>query len=263
MSKDLFPQVPERPILYDWLYQKTTKDIEMYCHLTEGHSEILECAVGTGRLAIPLAEKGRVVHGIDYSAAMLQKFEEKLPGLSQETASRIHLYQADMRDFDLNKKFTFVFIPFGSFVYLLSIEDQKSCLNSLRRHLADGGTLVIDFPTWEEARDEKWLDNDLSVMKVKQAINPATGNTTEMWSTFRFDSSTQLMEQDRHYKIYNHEGILESEQVVLWKSRFFLLGEFQLLLETCGLKIAEIYGDFQLGPYHHKSEVAVVVIKAI
>ncbi|MEQ9370109.1 MAG: class I SAM-dependent methyltransferase [Coleofasciculus chthonoplastes F3-SA18-01] len=262
MTKDIFPQVPERPNLYDWLYHKTTKDIEMYCHLTEGHESILECAVGTGRLAIPLAEKGRIVHGIDYSAAMLQKFKDKLADIPETTRNRIHLDQADMRDFDLNQKFTFVFVPFGSFVYLLTIEDQKSCLNCLRRHLADGGTLVIDLPTWEEARDEKWLNNDLALMKVKQAINPETGKTTEMWSTFRFDSSTQIMEQDRHYRIYAHDGCLEREQVVLWKSRFFFLGEFQLLLETCGLKISQVYGDFQFGAYRHNSEVAVVVIKA-
>ncbi|NEQ79961.1 MAG: class I SAM-dependent methyltransferase [Moorea sp. SIO2I5] len=261
MTKDIFPQVPDRPILYDWLYHKTDKDVEMYCRLTEGHSEILECAVGTGRLAIPLAEKGRIVHGIDYSAAMLHKFKDKLPNLPETIRNRIHLYHEDMRDFDLNKKFSFVFIPFASFVYLLTIEDQKLCLNSLRRHLADGGTLVIDLPTWVEAEEEKWLDNDVAVMKVKQGVNPETGNTTEMWSTFRFDHSTQIMEQDRHYKIYDQDGCLEREQVVLWRSRFFFLGEFRLLLETCGLKVSEIYGDFAFGPYRKDSDVAVVVIK--
>ena len=97
--------------------------------------------------------------------------------------------------------------------------------------------------------------------KVKQLVDPQTGKTVEMWSTFRFDSSTQIMEQDRHYRIYGKDGLLESEQVVFWQTRFFFLGEFQLLLELSGLKISEVYGDFQFGPYRHDSEAAVVVIK--
>ena len=262
MTESLFPEVPDRPRLYDWLYHKTSKDFEMYRRLTEGHERILEVAVGTGRLAIPLAEGGKQVFGIDYSDAMLQAFRDKLPDLPDDVRSRIQLAQADMRDFDLGERFSFVFIPFGSFVYLLSIEDQKACLASLRRHLAPGGTIVIDVPTWAEARDERWLENDPNVMKVKQDTNPETGKATEMWSTFRFDSSTQIMEQDRHYRVYDHNGYLESEQTVLWRSRFFLIGEMRLLAELSGLQITEIYGDFQLGPYQHDSEVAVLVMKA-
>ena len=261
MTNNTFPEVPDKPMLYDWLYQHTDKDVEMYRTLTKGHAEILECAVGTGRLALPLAEAGHVVHGIDYSADMLDVFRAKLNDTAPEVRDRIHLHHEDMRNFNLNKKFSFVFIPFGSFVYLLTIDDQKACLDALSRHLEDGGTMVIDVPTWGEAEDEKWLVNDMVMRKEKQAVNPATGKTTEQWSTFRFDHATQVMEQDRHYRTYDKEGVLEREQVVLWKSRFFLLGEFRLLLETCGLKITEVYGDFQLGPYNHRSEVAVCVIK--
>lgn len=262
MDRLLFPEVPDKPRLYDWLYHKTSKDFAMYRRLTEGHERVLECAVGTGRLAIPLAESGKHVFGIDYSEAMLQGLADKLAKQPEEIQQRIRYAQADMRDFDLGEKFSFVFIPFGSFTYLLSIEDQKRCLASLKRHLAPGGTIVIDVPTWEEARDERWLQNDPSLMKVKQAIDPETGKSTEMWSTFRFDSSTQLMEQDRHFRIYDKNGYLESEQAVLWRMRFFLAGELRLLAEVSGLQVTEVYGDFQLGPYHHGSEVVIMVMKA-
>jgi len=263
MSQNRFPQVPEQPGLYDWMYHKTDKDIEMYRRLTENHTAILECAVGTGRLAIPLAESGRIVHGVDYSDAMLQKCEENLKTIPEATRNRIHLYKGDMRHFDLGQTFSFVFIPFASIVYLLTIEDQQACLHTLRRHLADGGTIVIDFPTWAEARDEHWLSNDMLMRKEKQMLNPETGKMTELWTQNRFDSSTQILEQDRHFRIYSENGSLESEQVVLWRSRVFSPGEFRLLLETCGLKIVELYGDFNFGPFHHDSEVAVAVIKPV
>lgn len=261
MTTNSFPEVPDKPVLYDWLYQHTDKDVEMYRTLTKGHGAILECAVGTGRLAIPLAEAGHEVYGIDYSKDMLDIFNQKLESASPEIRERIHLYHEDMREFNLNKKFSFVFIPFGSFVYLLNIEDQKACLRCLADHLEDGGTMVIDVPTWVEAEDEKWLANDMVMRKEKQAVNPNTGDTTEQWSTFRFDHASQIMEQDRHYRTYSKDGMLLREQVVLWRSRFFFLGEFRLLLELCDLEITDLYGDFQLGPYNKNSEVAVCVIK--
>ena len=262
MDESPFPPVPDRPDLYDWLYRDTDKDIDMYRRLTAGHECILECAVGTGRLAIPLAQQGIEVHGIDNSAAMLNEFKAKLEGFPPELARRIHLEQADMRQFDLGRQYSFVFIPFGSFVYLLTLADQKACLTALRHHLAPGGTMVIDIPTWAEARDERWLDNDSRVMKVQQSIDADSGTTTEMWSTFRFDATTQLMEQDRHFRIYDREGMLQSERVVVWRSRFFLPGEFYLQADACDLEITQVYGDFQFGPFRHDSEVAVMVMRA-
>ncbi len=256
----LFPKVPDEPGFYDWMYTNTDKDVEMYRRFTEGHSEVLEIAVGTGRLAIPLAEAGHVVHGVDYSEPMLERCRAKLNAGSAAVRERVHLYQEDMRDFDLGRKFSFVFIPFASIVYLLTTEDQQACLRTLKRHLADGGTLVIDFPTWAEATEEHWLNNDLLLRKEKQMADPESGKMIEMWTQNRFDASTQILEQDRHFRTYDGNGNLEGERVVLWRSRVFLPGEFRLLLETCGLKLTELFGDFSFGPFGHRSEVAVAVI---
>lgn len=256
-----FPEVPDQPKLYDWLYHTTDKDVAMYRELTRKHDRVLEVAVGTGRLALPIAEQGTHVHGVDYSEQMLNVFRGKLDQQSPELRERIELTQADMRDFDLKKTFPFVFIPFGSFVYLLNVEDQIACFRSLLRHLEPGGTLVIDVPTWAEATDERWLTNEGNLQKVKQARDPVSGKMTEMWCTQRFDASTQLMVQDRHYRIYDHDGALEREQVVVWKSRFFLTGEMELLARMHGLEITATYGDFHFGPYNHQSEVAVFCMR--
>ena len=94
-------------------------------------------------------------------------------------------------------------------------------------------------------------------------MNPETGKMTELWTQNRYDSASQILEQDRHFRIYSENGSLETEQVVLWRSRIFSIGEFKLLLETCGLKIVELYGDFNFGEFNHHSEVAVSVIKPI
>ncbi len=259
-NNETFPEVPDQPKLYDWLYHQTNKDVAMYRALTKPHARVLECAVGTGRLAIPIAEQGTQVHGLDYSEGMLDLFRSKLSAEPQELQDRIRLTRGDMREFDLGETFPFVFIPFGSFVYLLTLEDQISCFRALLRHLEPGGTLVLDVPTWNEAVEECWLANDSNIMKIKQGRDPVSGKMTEMWTTNHFDSSTQLMTQDRHYRIYAFDGTLEREQVVVWRSRFFFLGELQLLAKMHGLEIVNTYGDFNFGPYDHHSEVAVIVM---
>ncbi|CAA6816929.1 MAG: Methyltransferase domain family [uncultured Aureispira sp.] len=262
-TKDVFPEVPEKPILYDGLYQHTDKDVEMYLKLTEGHDTILECGIGTGRLAIPWAKAGKSVYGIDYSASMLEEFKEKLTNFPSEISESIEMQKADMRSFDLGRKFSFVCIPFASFVYLLTPEDQKSCLRALRQHVAEGGTIVIDLPTWREATEEHWLSNDGIMRLEKEYLDQYSGKTKQMWTTTKFDPSTQLLRQNRYYRTYDVSGLLEEEEVVLWKSRFFLFGEFKLLLEACGLRIEKLYGDFHFGPFDKDSDVMVAVIKPV
>lgn len=249
----------ERPDLYDWLYSEQTEDIPMYRSLAEGHSVVLECGIGSGRIAIPFAENGTVVYGIDNSPEMLQRLDSKLRNLPKVIQERIHAYQADMRDFDLGREFSFIFIPFSTFNYLLTIEDQKASLLAIRNHLIEQGTLVLELLSF--SLFPNWLDNDTAMRKVARRIDPDTGKAVEMWRVIRFDSATQIVEQDRHFRFYDANGVLEEEIVVLWRNRFFFMGEMQLLLEATGFEITNIYGDCNFGAYRHTSEFAVIVAK--
>lgn len=254
-----YVSVTERPDLYDWLYSEQVEDIPMYSSLARDHSVVLECGIGSGRIAIPLAENGKTVFGIDNSLAMLQRLEIRLNNLTESVRAKIHAYQMDMRSFDLRQKFSFIFIPFSTFNYLLTIEDQKAALSAVRNHLLKNGTLVLELLSF--SLFPNWLDNDTTIKKVARRIDPETQKIIEMWRVVRFDSVTQIVEQDRHFKFYNANGVLENETVVLWRNRFFFIGEMRLLLEAAGFEIKQLYGDCTFGPYRHNSEFAVVVAK--
>jgi hypothetical protein len=255
-----YVDVTERPDLYDWFYTEQVEDIPMYLSLAEGHSEVLECGIGSGRIAIPFAQSGKVVYGIDNSAAMLRRLESNLSHFPKTVQENIHAYEADMRGFDLGRRFSFVLVPFSTFNYLLSIEDQKASLRAIRDHLIEQGTLVLELLSF--SLFPHWLDNDTAIRKVVKRIDPNTGGAIEMWRAIRFDSATQIVEQDRHFRFYSADGVFDSEVIVLWRNRFFFMGEMQLLLETAGFEIANIYGDCSFGPYRHESEFAVVVAKS-
>ncbi len=70
---------------------------------------------------------------------------QKLDEAPFETRERVTLVNADMRNFKLNERFALVTIPFGPFNYLVSADDQISCLECIRKHLATNGKLIIDF----------------------------------------------------------------------------------------------------------------------
>ena len=164
-----------------------------------------------------------------------------------------------MRDFDLGQTFPFIYVPFSTFNYLLSPEEQKASLAMIRRHIAPQGTLVLEVLSYSYC--PAWFDNEPVMRRVKKRVNQKTGKTIELWKTASFDSAKQIITENRHFRFYNAAGRFEGEEVVFWENRFFFLGEMQLLLETAGFETVAVYGDFDFGSYRHTSQVAVVVAR--
>jgi ubiquinone/menaquinone biosynthesis C-methylase UbiE len=249
--------VSDRPDLYDLLYEGFDEDVEMYIKLADNCTEVLECGIGTGRIAIPMAKKGITVFGIDNSVSMLKTLNAKRKRLPAHVKEKIQPAFADMRNFQLKRKFNYIFTPFSTFNYLLTIDDQLAALNTMNKHLDDKGTLVIELISF--SLFPNWLNNDHNPVKSIQKVDSKTGKIVEMWRTFRFDSASQIIEQDRHYRYYDNMGRLEDEVLVLWKNRLVLLGEMHLLMEKAGFKIDNVYGDCEFGAYKHSSEFYLIV----
>lgn len=100
--------------------------------------EVLELAVGTGRIAIPLAERGFHVTGVDKAARMLEVLAIKSGGEKVETVA------ADMSQVRLEKAFDLVYLIFNGITYLLSLEEQVACFRNAARHLRPGGVFVLE-----------------------------------------------------------------------------------------------------------------------
>ena len=104
-----------------------------------GQGPVLELGIGTGRLALPLVERGLEVHGIDASEAMVARLRAK-PG-----SDRVRVTMGDFADVEVDGIFSLVFIAFNTFFALLTAEAQQRCFANAARRLDPGtGRFVIE-----------------------------------------------------------------------------------------------------------------------
>lgn len=103
-----------------------------------GNGPVLELAVGTGRVAIPLADHGIEVHGVEISEAMVARMRGK-PG-----GDRVAVTLGDFADVPVDGRYPLVFVVFNTLFALTSQEDQVRCFRNVADHLTDDGVFVVE-----------------------------------------------------------------------------------------------------------------------
>jgi len=103
-----------------------------------GDGQALEFAIGTGRVAIPLAERGVPVTGIELSAPMIEQLRTKV----DETA--IPVITGDMATTRAPGTYSLVYLVYNTISNLLTQPEQTECFRNAARHLAPGGRFVIE-----------------------------------------------------------------------------------------------------------------------
>ncbi|MDP9295075.1 MAG: methyltransferase domain-containing protein [Actinomycetota bacterium] len=101
-------------------------------------STVLELAIGTGRIALPLKERGIDVHGIDISESMVAKLREK-PG-----GSDIPVTMGNFADVPVEGSYKLIYLVFNTLFALLTQAEQIRCFESVMAHLDPGGVFVIE-----------------------------------------------------------------------------------------------------------------------
>src|SRR5687768_4830412 len=109
--------------IYDELYEELFDKDEVVDVLARlaGEGPALELAIGTGRIALPLAARGIAVHGIDASEAMIEKLRSK-PG-----GDAIPVTIGDFADVGVDDDYPLVYVVFNTLFALLTQEDQVRC----------------------------------------------------------------------------------------------------------------------------------------
>lgn len=207
-------------------------DIEFYREqLANIHGTILEPAVGTGRILIPLLKAGFAIEGLDNSKAMLEKCQANC----KQQAELVQLYQADMTEFSLGKSYDAVIIPTGSFCLLPSFELAKKALQQFYQHLNKGGKLLLDldFPIeWVNGKEQVY---SLPISSEKGLLLTARNQSID-WLK---QQSVQLLK----YELYEN-GLLTQTEVQQFSLRWYGLHEFRLLLETVGFQQIRSCADY-------------------
>ena len=112
-------------------------DVAFYTDLAhEARGPIVELAVGSGRVAVPLAKAtGRKVIGIDSSVAMLAQAREN----AARAGVDLELHEADMRDFTLDEPASLIYCPFRSLLHLPTWKDRRQTFERVAASLLPGG----------------------------------------------------------------------------------------------------------------------------
>lgn len=208
---------------------------------------ILELGCGTGRIAWRLAGTGHEVVGLDRSAAMLERAEAKR-AIAGVAAWNPTFVEGDMAEFDLGRLFRLVIVPYRAFQALLEPELQRSCLAAVRRHLDDGGRLVLDLfdprlewclpiaagsprPVRETVRHPE-SKRQVTIEVVSRSNDPFRQVFDEMWRFRELDVDGSVVREE-------HERLS-----LRWTYRF----EVRYLLELAGFEVEASYGDFHGSP---------------
>jgi SAM-dependent methyltransferase len=101
-----------------------------------GDGAALELAIGTGRVAVPLAERGVAVHGIELSEAMAARLRGK--------TDEIPVTIGDMTTTRVDGTFALVYLVFNTIMNLTTQDAQVACFENAARHLRPGGAFVIE-----------------------------------------------------------------------------------------------------------------------
>lgn len=127
--------------VYDLLYPGSATGPGFWLELAQTYGDpVLEIMSGTGFIAVPLAQAGHDVTGVEMAEPMLAEAE----GKSQAAGIDINWVRGDARAFDLGRQFKLILLPSNSICHLLTRQDLEACLATVARHLQPEGRLALN-----------------------------------------------------------------------------------------------------------------------
>lgn len=191
-----------------------------------GDGAALEFAVGTGRVALPLAARGVAVTGIEYSPAMIEMMRRK-PG-----AERIEVAQGDMATTRVPGTFRVVYLVFNTIGNLTTQDEQVACFENAAAHLEPGGSFLIE----------------LGVPSLRLLAPGALGVVSDAGGDHAcldtYDPVTQRL--DSHHFTREADGRFRrgfTPQRYVWPP------ELDLMARIAGLRLVHRWGDWDRQPF--------------
>jgi len=188
-----------------------------------GGGPALELAIGTGRVALPLAARGVRVDGIDFSPSMVAKLRAK-PGGDQ-----LAVTIGNFADVPVQGSYRLIFLVFNTLFNLLTQDEQVRCFENVAAHLTDDGAFVV----------EAFVPTFLTRLRDDQYVNAEALAVNEVWlDVGRHDPVTQRLEES--HVVLSREGV----RVYPIITRYAWPSELDLMARTAGLRLKERWGGW-------------------
>ena len=226
---------------YDAMYDdamvaETRDSVETLAELAGG-GKVLELAIGTGRVALPLAARGLSVYGIEASEAMVARLREK-PG-----GSTIPVEIGDMAEVRVEGTFDLVYLVFNTIFNLTTQDAQVRCFKNAARHLSARGVFVVetvvpDFSEYVDGQRMKgsWAKMDSARFEI--AIHDRVAQTVAFQRIVISEDGTRMMPHFMRYA---------------WP------GELDLMAQVAGLERVQRWAWWDRSPFTSASKSHVTV----
>lgn len=243
---------------YDQTYRQYKPDVDFYVKLAKrSGGPVLELGVGTGRIALALADAGIDVVGVDISAAMLARANERVAKKPRRIRERIELREGDMRALRLGRRFPLVIAPFNALQHLYDDEDLESALASCRRHLAPDGRFAFDVLM----PDPRALVREPTrFYKCKPTVHPRDGRRYAYAEAFHYDHARQIQTVTMRFTD------LEDPERVFFRTltqRQLFPRELAMILRYNDFEILSHHGGFRGEAIDEFTESQVVIARAL
>jgi len=203
-----------------------------------GGGPALELAIGTGRIALPLAARGIHVHGVDISPHMIARLRQK-PGGDQ-----IPVIMGNFADVPVPGRFRLIYVVFNTLFNLLTQDDQVRCFENVAAHLTDDGSFAVEafVPAYlTRLRDDQYVDAEaINVDEVRFDVG-------------RHDPVAQLL-YESHVSL-TAQGVRLNPIVC----RYAWPSELDLMARIAGLRLRDRWGGWNREPFTATSRLHVSV----
>jgi SAM-dependent methyltransferase len=200
-----------------------------------GDGAALELGIGTGRIALPLSERGVRVHGIDLSEAMVAQLQAK-PG-----ADRIGVTIGDFATTRVDGSFSLAYLVFNTINNLTTQDEQVACFQNVAAHLEPGGCFVVEVGVPSLQR----LPPGETVRAFK--VSPTRLGFDE------FDVAVQGL-ISHHYRVV--DGELEVRSIPF---RYVWPSELDLMARLAGMTLRARWSGWKREPFTSESEKHVSI----
>jgi Methyltransferase domain len=200
-----------------------------------GEGAALELGIGTGRIALPLRQRGVRVHGIDLSEAMVAKLRAK-PG-----SEDINVAIGDFATTKVDGTFSVAYLVFNTIMNLTTQDEQVACFQNAAAHLEPGGTFVIE----------------VSVPQLQRLPPGETVRAFHVGTTrLGFDEYDVVSQGEisHHYSVV--DGKLEIWSIPF---RYAWPAEFDLMARIAGMRLRERWSGWKRQPFTGESTSHVSV----
>jgi hypothetical protein len=170
----------------------------------------------------------------------------------------VRLVRVDMRDFTLAREFSLITLPFRPFQHLITVEDQLSCLSSIRRHLVDGGRVVLDLfnPSLDALANRKEGEE---FADEPEFTTPDGRRVARRHRIVAHDRFNQVNRVELLYYVTHPDGRQE-RLVHAFAMRYLFRFEAEHLLARGGFEVEHVYADYDGSEYGSRYPGDLIIV---